>query len=142
MTLVTWKPRATFSSNLERYFNNELNRLVGRDTFDNVPSVNIKETEHGYTLELAAPGLSKEDFKVDVSNHVLTISAERKAENENTEGNYRRREFSYTSFKRAFSLPKTVDSDKIEANYQEGILNIHIPKTEEAKPKHREIAIL
>jgi HSP20 family protein len=109
-----------------------------------LPSVNIKETTDAFQVELAAPGMVKEDFKIELNNNLLTISSERKIENETKDNEqYTRREFSYQSFCRSFTLPVTVDRDNITAKYENGILNISIPKKEEAKPKPvKQIAIL
>jgi len=102
-----------------------------------LPAVNIKETNDDYLVEMAAPGMKKEDFKIELDGTALTISSERKEENTNNEeGNYSRREFSYQSFYRTFHLPKdVVDSEKINAKYEDGILKLIIPKREEAKQK-------
>lgn len=95
-----------------------------------LPAVNVKETEKAFELEIAAPGMQKEDFQIDLHDHLLTISAEKKQENEQkTDGKYMRREFSYTSFKRTFALPEdTADLQAIEAKYQDGILRLNVPK--------------
>ena len=100
-----------------------------------VPAVNIKEDVDEYKLELAIPGMKKSDFNVDVDNKVLSISAEIKEENEETNENYTRREFGYSSFKRTFTLPDSVESDKVKATYNDGILSVSLPKREEAKQK-------
>lgn len=103
-----------------------------------VPAVNVRETNEAYELEVAAPGLGKEDFKVELDNNTLVISAEKedKHEEQNEKGNYTRREFSYQSFVRTFSLPeRMVEGDRISAKYHDGILHITVPKTEEAKVK-------
>lgn len=101
-----------------------------------LPSVNIKENNEAYEVEMAAPGMLKEDFKIELNHNLLTISSERKTEKENKQGDqYTRKEFSYQSFSRSFTLPATVEGDKITAKYENGILNITIPKKEEAKPK-------
>jgi len=102
-----------------------------------VPAVNVRETENEYAIEVAVPGMSKDDFKVSLENNELTIRSERKEEKkEEKKGQYSRREFSYQSFQRSFTLPENqVDSDKIEAKYADGILSLNIPKKEEAKPK-------
>ena len=106
------------------------------DTNTTLPSVNIKEDSVGYDVEVAAPGFGKEDFKIELNNNVLTISSEKQEENEANEGQkFTRREFSYQSFNRSFTLPNTVESDKITAKYDNGILKISIPKKEEAKPR-------
>jgi HSP20 family protein len=100
-----------------------------------LPKVNIKETPDAYIVEMAVPGLKKSDFHLDLDNQVLSISTETKKENEQKEENYTRREFGYSSFKRTFNLPETVNDEKINAKYENGILNIHLPKKEEAKQK-------
>lgn len=101
-----------------------------------LPSVNMKESEEAFELEMAAPGMKKEDFEIKVDKGVLSISSEKREES-NQEGadNYTRREFSYQAFCRSFSLPTSADSEKISAKYSDGILTIQIPKREEAKPK-------
>ncbi|MGB6152150.1 MAG: Hsp20/alpha crystallin family protein [Pricia sp.] len=100
-----------------------------------LPMVNIKETPDAYFVEMAVPGLKKSDFNIDLDNQVLSISTETEEENEHHDGNYTRREFGYSSFKRTFTLPETVEDGKIEAKYNEGILSVHLPKKEEAKQK-------
>ncbi len=100
-----------------------------------LPMVNIKETADAYFVEMAVPGLRKSDFQIDLDNQVLSISTETEQENQQKEENYTRREFGYSSFKRSFTLPETVDDGKIKAEYNEGILKIHLPKKEEAKQK-------
>ena len=103
-----------------------------------LPAVNIKETENSYKVEMAAPGMKKQDFKIELDNNVLTISSEKSEESQEGNGNerYSRREFSYQSFQRSFTLPKeVVDEDKIEAHYREGVLQLNIPKKEKAKQK-------
>ncbi len=110
---------------------------------DLVPSANIKETENEYKVELAAPGLSKEDFHLNVENNMLSIHVDKEQEKEEKEEGYTRREYNYKSFVRTFNLPESVASDKIEAKYENGILNLTLPKKEEAKKgsQKREIAI-
>ena len=100
-----------------------------------IPAVNIMETEDSFSVEVAAPGKAKEDFNIELDNDVLTISSEDKKENETSdkEGRFTRKEFSYCTFKRAFSLPDSVDSSKISAAYNNGVLEIALPKREEAK---------
>ncbi|PZX61856.1 HSP20 family protein [Hydrotalea sandarakina] len=100
-----------------------------------LPKVNIKEDDNGYTVEMAAPGMKKEDFQVNLDKQILTISAEAKTEKEEKKETYSRKEFNYQSFQRSFSLPDTADDEKISAKYTDGILHIYIPKKEEAKPK-------
>ena len=100
-----------------------------------VPPVNIRETDTSFEVELSAPGKTKEDFNIEVDNDLLTISSEFKSENTTEEGKFTRREFSYSSFRRSFTLPETVNADDIKANYENGILKIGLPKREEALPK-------
>lgn len=102
---------------------------------NNVPAVNIKENEKDFELELSVPGRTKEDFSIEIDDNVLSVSAEVKMENETEKENYTRREFAFSSFRRSFTLPKSVDSDKINANYENGILRFMLPKKEEALPK-------
>ena len=100
-----------------------------------IPAVNIQENDDMFMVEVAAPGKTREDFKIELDNDVLTISAEEKKENETSErnGRFTRKEFSYSNFKRAFSLPETVNSEEISASYENGVLLINLPKREEAK---------
>ena len=102
-----------------------------------IPMVNIKEDNDNFLVEMAAPGMEKNDFKVELDGNVLTITSEKQNENEVKEGErYSRREFSYQSFQRSFQLPKeVVDAEKIEAKYENGVLRLLIPKKEEAKPR-------
>lgn len=105
------------------------------DTNTSLPAVNIKENDHEFIVEVAVPGMDKNDFKIDLDNNILTISSEKVNNNQEQKYNYTRREYSYQSFKRSFTLPKNiVDSEKIKARYNAGELVIEIPKKEEAKP--------
>ena len=107
-----------------------------------VPAVNIVETDENYRLEVAAPGLKKEDFKVSLENDILTISTEKKSEAVEKNEKYTRKEFSYSSFLRSFTLPEIVNTESINATYEHGIMTLVLPKKEEAKPKApREIKI-
>lgn len=112
----------------------------GNEDFSiNVPAVNIKETDNEFSVELAAPGKKKEDFSIEVDDNVLCISSEAKTETEEKEknGKYTRKEFSYSSFKRAFTLPESVNESKIKANYNDGVLNVILPKKESSLPKSK-----
>jgi HSP20 family protein len=103
--------------------------------FKTNPAVNIIEHDEHYAIEVAVPGLAREDFNVELDDNLLTISFEKKEEKEET-GKYTRREFRYASFKRSFTLPEgSVDTDKIDANYESGILKLVLPKREEAKAR-------
>ena len=115
-------------------FNWENNNFSTTST--TLPSVNIKETTDTYEVEVAAPGLAKSDFKVTLDGNLLTISSEKQSQKENEQENFTRREFSYQSFQRSFELPKNVvDEENISARYENGLLQLSIPKKEEAKQK-------
>jgi HSP20 family protein len=110
------------------------NRSVG-DT-GTVPAINVQETENAYEISVAAPGMNKNDFKVELDNGRLVISAEHKQTDEKKDENYLRQEYSYQSFVRSFNLgERQVQGDKIQAKYTDGILHLTIPKSEEAKAK-------
>ena len=101
-----------------------------------LPSVNIKEKSDEFQVDVAAPGFDKNDFKLELHHDLLTISSEKQIENETKEGErFTKCEFSYQSFSRSFGLPNIADAERIQANYENGILHISIPKKEEAKPK-------
>jgi HSP20 family protein len=100
-----------------------------------LPAVNIKETEDAYYLDFAAPGYKKDDFIIELNNDVLTVSSEKKIEKEDKEDNFTKKEFSYESFTRSFNLPELVEGDNIKATYKNGVLEVKIPKKEEAKLK-------
>ena len=106
---------------------------------NNTPSVNIKDNEKNFELELSVPGRNKEDFNIDVDNDLLTVSYEVKAVESEEKVNYTRREFTHNSFKRTFTLPDTVDAEHIEATYENGILKFVLPKREEALPKPKRV---
>ncbi len=123
----------------DRFFENDMFDWSNRNfsnTNTTLPAVNIKEDDDGFEVEMSAPGLDKKDFNIELNNSVLTISSEKEVENETKEGQqFTRREFSYQSFSRSFTLPETTESEKIAAKYENGILSVSIPKKEEAKPK-------
>lgn len=135
-----------FPSIFDRFFNNDLmdwNLSNFSSTNTSLPAVNVKETDNEFTIELAAPGMTKKDFNISFHNNVLTVSSEKKQEKEEQEEQYTRKEFSYQSFQRSFTVAENaVDSEKINAKYSDGILQITLPKREEVKPKPlREIKI-
>ncbi|MBO0936798.1 Hsp20/alpha crystallin family protein [Fibrella sp. HMF5335] len=138
---------------IENIFSRDMNDFFSQTAMQNVPAVNVVEHNDGFRIEVAAPGLKKEDFKLNLNHNNLTISAykEERQEQQPTNGTngesqqgqqnrqnqekYARREFSYTSFQRTFMLPSSVDADQIKASYEDGVLKIEIPKREEAKVK-------
>ncbi len=137
MTLIRRNENYPAWSNFfNEFFNNDWASNNHASVNATLPSVNIKENTDLFEVEMAVPGMKKEYFKVELNNNYLTISAEKKNETENkADERYTRKEFSYSSFTRSFSLPELVENDKIEAKYEDGILKIAIPKREEAKPK-------
>ncbi|ETN96068.1 heat shock protein Hsp20 [Zhouia amylolytica AD3] len=131
-------PNVLFPSLLDELFKNDW--FEGKEVRNfNAPAVNIRESESGYALELAVPGLKKEDFNIAIDENVLTISSETKSEKEthNEEGKYTRKEFNYASFSRSFTLPETVDEESVNASYSDGVLTIALPKKQEALPKQK-----
>ncbi|OQY95581.1 MAG: heat-shock protein Hsp20 [Sphingobacteriales bacterium UTBCD1] len=98
-----------------------------------MPAVNVTDNKENYIVSLAAPGLKKNDFKIDVNGNMLTISSEKEEDREEKESRYTRREYSYSSFSRSFTLPEEVNREKIDAVYEEGVLKLTLPKTEESK---------
>ncbi|MEO6303354.1 MAG: Hsp20/alpha crystallin family protein [Bacteroidia bacterium] len=98
-----------------------------------LPAVNIKESPKEFSLEFAAPGFKKDAFKVNVENNILTINAEKEEEKNEENKRFTRKEFSYNSFSRSFTLPENVNADKIDAKYNDGILKLSVPKKEETK---------
>jgi len=99
------------------------------------PAVNVSEEENYFRIEVAAPGIAREDFKIKLENEVLSIALEEKEEKEENGRKYLRREFSFKAFKRSFQLPETVDAENIKANHNQGILTIELPKKEEVLQK-------
>ncbi|MFZ2339666.1 MAG: Hsp20/alpha crystallin family protein [Bacteroidales bacterium] len=135
-----------YPSWFDRFFENDLFDWSNRNfsaTNTTLPSVNIKESDDDFEVEVAAPGFAKDDFKIELNHELLTISSEKEINNEiKDDQHFTQREFSYQSFSRSFTLPNIVDSEKIGAKYENGILSITIPKKEESKPKPaRQIAI-
>ena len=110
-------------------------------TATRTPAVNISESDNGFEVELAVPGLSKEDIKINLDKNVLSVSADKKTETVDENKKFTKREYSFNSFSRSFNLPESADQSKIEADYTAGILKLTIAKKEEAKFQSREIAV-
>ncbi|TWO33409.1 Hsp20/alpha crystallin family protein [Seonamhaeicola sediminis] len=127
----------SWSNWIDRMFNSDLPSIMmsNYNTGMTLPKVNIRETADAFYVDMAVPGMKKEDFTIDLDNEVLSISSEKNAENEHVEDNHIRQEFGYASFKRTFSLPEYIEESKIKATYKDGILSVHLPKKEEAKQK-------
>lgn len=131
MSIIRYNPNdyvpATFSSLIDRFFNESLAR-TGGSVF--TPKVDVIETENAYEVQVAVPGLNKEDFKIEINDNYLTVSGERKLSNEKKDKNFHSIETQYGSFSRSFTLPENVDGTKINAKYNNGILELVIPKDE------------
>lgn len=145
MALVKFNPEKRnnsllpgFSDVFDSIFNDSFfnDRMITR-----VPAANIGETPDSWHIELAAPGLKKEDFKLNLDRNILSISVEQRAEATDNQKNYSKREYSYNSFVRSFTLPESADDNNIEAEYSDGVLKINIAKKEEAKSVSRQIEI-
>jgi len=132
MTLIKWGPQPRFAdfvdSMLDKDFDFNRTKSCGC-----LPKTNILENDNGFVLEIAVPGMKKADFNVNLEKDLLTVSAEIEETKENDTTNYTRREFTTGSFKRTFTVPKTIEEDKIKADYKNGILTISLPKMEEVK---------
>ncbi len=139
MALLTMKPANYFPAILDSFFNptweNRSNQL-------HHPATNVFESKDGYSLEMNAPGRNKEDFHIAVEKNLLTISYEKKEETKQEDIKVLRREFSYQSFKRTFSLDEQINSQAIEAKYENGVLKLWLPKKEEVKETVKQIAVL
>ena len=133
MTIIRWHNRPMFSSMLNEMMDRNLTTGFEKNC-GCVPATNILEDEKQYEIQLAAPGMKKEDFNLNVENNVLSVSYEKK-EDEKQEDSYLRREFGMDSFTRSFSIPKTTDGEKISARYEQGILFISIPKLNPEKAR-------
>lgn len=123
----------TFTSLIDKFFND--NEKWGGSRLGFVPKVDIWETEKGYDLHVAVPGMKKEDFKIDLNEKYLTISGERKLNREVKEDHYHSIESSYGSFSRTFTLPENVESSGITARYADGVLEVHIPRNQKKLAK-------
>jgi HSP20 family protein len=146
MTLVKFNSDQHKKTGSVPVFNNVFDSIFN-DTFfadrmvSRVPAANISESKDHFHVELAAPGLKKEDFKLKLERDVLTISVEQINPQESEQKSYAKREFAYSSFVRAFTLPESANTEGIEAKYTDGVLCIDIPKREEAKMVTRQIEI-
>ena len=139
MTLVKLNNRSPLFSDkwMTDFFGHDMNELMTKPISKTSPAVNIKETDTSFELEVAAPGFTKDDFNVTLDGSRLTISAKSETEKDEKEDaqkvTFRRREFSYNNFSRSFTLPQTVNKEAIEAGYENGILEVSIPKMEVKK---------
>lgn len=139
MTLIKWKndrinTPAIFNDFFEDFFNRDVSSML-RQSASRLPAVNIAETKDGYRLEMALPGWRQDNVKINLDGNLLEISGEMESKAENEESQYTRREFSRSSFNRTFTLPETVDGERIEAEFNDGVLNITLPMREEMKKR-------
>lgn len=127
----------TFDRVFDDIFNNDISNMF--DKLSTVPAVNIKERDKDYVIELAAPGMKKEDFEIELDNNILTVSSKKKEEKVEEKSNYTKREFNYCGFQRMFTLPETANIEDIKAEYKDGILVLLIAKKPEAQiqPKRK-----
>lgn len=135
--------QSSISKMMDEFFNGSMSDWNDQNLMATQPSVNVIENDDSFKVEVAAPGLKKEDFNLTVEDDMLTISGEKKQESEEKDGEFTRREFNYTTFSRSFHLPESCKSDDIQANYDNGVLKLNIPKKEEARkaaPKQIEIS--
>ncbi len=137
MTLTKW----TNNPVLNEMMNGMQKKAFHNGCDFNRPAANIIDNEKDFMIELAAAGMSKEDFNIKIEDDMLSISVERKEIEEKDELNYSRREFRYDGFTRSFSIPEIVDQENIKANYENGVMTITLPKSKEAKVNGREIKI-
>lgn len=143
-TLNRWEPfhnAATLHEQLNRVFGEGFNRQEDSNLTTWAPAVDILETEHELVVKADLPDVDPKDLDIRVENNILTIRGERKFEKQENDGNYLRIERAYGSFARSFSLANTVNSEAIEADYQNGVLTLVIPKREEAKPKQIKVNV-
>lgn len=144
MTLVKWNNRnkesmpSVFSNPFDSFFNDD---FFTSGISKSQPAVNIRENDSAYGIEIAAPGLEKNDFNIDLDQNILTVSVEKSSEKEDKEEGYTRREFSYESFRKSFTMPDSVDGQNIKAEYKDGVLKLSLPKKEEAKALKKKISI-
>lgn len=137
MNLIRKQP-PFFPSLIDDFINTDWNLKV--PTFSGtVPAVNIKELDSQFEIELAVPGMKKDDFEIEVEDGVLSISSTQEEEQVNEKGKFTRREFSYSSFRRSFTLPDSVNPTKIDATYKEGVLIVLLPKHKEAQPQPKKL---
>ncbi len=142
MTLMKWHNQPGFENFFDDLFDRRLNYQHKRNCGGN-PRTNVIENEDNFELQLSVAGYDKKEISINLENNILTISSEKEEKQENESTNYTMKEFSNTSFNRSFTLPKSINSDKIKANCENGVLNLTLPKKEEEKMKlNKEIKIV
>jgi len=143
MSMIRWNPNrelANFRRSFGRLFNEWDDEAPTRTSFWK-PAVDIFETKDSLVMKVELPGVNKEDVKIDLDNQILTLSGERKFDHEVKEDDYHRIERAYGQFQRSFTLPNKIDAERIEAHYRDGMLEVVLPKKEEAKPRQININV-
>lgn len=142
MSIVRWNPvvAPAFRSWVEDFFGDL--KLFPGDGVSLIPAVNIRETEEAFIVEMAAPGMKKEDFNIEIKEGMLLISSEHKEEKEEKKEQFTRKEFNYSAFNRSFQLPENVNPGVIKAAYKEGLLTIELPKREKTTPEIKKIQVV
>jgi HSP20 family protein len=146
MSLIKWKRGdmlPLFDTMVENFFASDNDFESWWKGARSMPAVNVVENDDNYVMEVAAPGMKKENFNIEVKEGMIVISAENKQEEEKKDDNFTRREFSYSKFTRSFRLPENVNADNIAAHYEDGILKLNLPKKEVTAPEEnvKKIAI-
>lgn len=148
MTLIKYNKNGTrgLPTLFESFFNDDFGLfpdfIKASQMNRGIPAVNTKETESGYEIEVAAPGMDKGDFVVNLEDNVLTVSSEKQTSKNEEDDGYTLKEFSYNSFSRSFTLPDSADGEKISAKYENGILKLELPKIKDAKKSPKMIEVL
>jgi len=129
-----------FFTDIDRFFDQDLFRMPTQ-MMANMPAVNIRENENDFSIEVAAPGMKKEDFHIDVEDRMLTIGSQKEENKTDQKENYTRREYNYSAFSRSFRLPESVKEEEINARYEDGLLKITVPKPKETERQRKRIEI-
>jgi HSP20 family protein len=151
MSIIRWNPNLASMPHDLISMQREMNRLfdgffrdgLQEDAFSSVwaPAVDVSERDNEYVVNVELPGVSRDDVNIVMENNVLTIRGEKKQKNEETKGNVHRIERTYGSFQRSFTIPATIRSEKIDANFKDGVLTVTLPKDEGSKPKQIEVKV-
>jgi HSP20 family protein len=144
MSLELWNPYQDLEHWFDKYGRSSRGSITKNAKFelgDWIPSVDIDESSDNFVVKAELPGVAKDDIKVDINNGILTIKGEKRAVSDKKDKNCHRKECSYGSFVRSFTLPHEVQEDKIDASFKDGILSLMIPKSEKAKPKQIDIKV-
>jgi HSP20 family protein len=135
---------SNFFSDIDRMFDDDMFLMpmhMNRMGNASMPAANISETEKEYNIELAVPGMKRDDFNIEIDEHMISISCEKEDNFKEDKDNYKRREYNYSSFSRSFRLPETIKADSIKAQYDNGVLHIRVPKAEQTVQKKKRINV-